>query len=109
MSTVNERINNMAIIMCGCYCDGKCSAHHNASCASIGGVDCLSKQKALALFRAGYVHISDCENILKQATSIDVLNKVKEKCSYTFTGNRIIAERDIDEIIKGIEDESNRY
>ena len=108
MPTVNERINEMARIMCGCYRDGKCSAHHNAGCASIGGVDCLSKQKALALFRAGYLHISDNQDMIKQI-KIDVLNQVKEKCSYTFTGKRIIAEPDIDKIIKEIEDESNKY
>lgn len=108
MPLVKERINEMARIMCGCYRDGKCSAHHNAGCASIGGVDCLSKQKALALFRAGYLHISDFEDKIKQA-KIDVLNQVKAKCSYTFTGKRLIAESDLDEIIKGIEDESNKY
>ena len=67
MPMIKERINEMARTMCGCYCDGKCSAHHNASCASIGSEDCLSKEKSMALFRAGYIHISDCENIIKQA------------------------------------------
>lgn len=41
---------------------------------------------------------------VKQA-KIDVLNKVKEKCSYTFTEKRIIAEPDIDELIKEVQNE----
>lgn len=46
----------------------------------------------------------DGSNYIKQA-KIDVLNQVKEKCSYTFTGKRLIAEPDIDEIIKEVEAE----
>lgn len=107
MPTVKERINEMARIMCG-HQNNKCPMHHDADCSHIGAVDCLYKQYAVALFRAGYVHISDNEDIIKQA-KIDVLNQVKEKCTYTFTGKRIIAESDIDKIIKGIEDESNKY
>lgn len=79
MPKVKERINEMARTMCDCYHDGKCSAHHNAGCALIGSVDCISKQKALSLLHAGYIHISDSKNIVKQA-KIDVLNKAKERC-----------------------------
>lgn len=105
MLTVNERINEMARTMCGCYHDGKCSAHHNAGCASIGSVDCISKQKALSLFRAGYIHISESKNIVKQA-KIDILNEVKEKCAYSFFfGQKFITERVIDELIKEAQNE----
>lgn len=79
MPKVKERINEMARTMCDCYHDGKCSAHHNAGCALIGSVDCISKQKALSLFRAGYIHISDSKNIVKQA-QIDTINTIIKYC-----------------------------
>lgn len=79
-------------------------------------------QIAEELIKAGYGDVSEykaeierlthiieyCENEelvkskVKQA-QINVLNKIKEKCSYTFTGKKLIAESDIDELIKEIE------
>ena len=44
------------------------------------------------------------EQRIKQA-KIDVLNKVKERCSVTFVGNRIISAVDIDKIIEEVENE----
>lgn len=44
------------------------------------------------------------EQIIKQA-KIDILNKVKERCSVTFVGNRIISAVDIDKIIEEVENE----
>ena len=44
------------------------------------------------------------EQRIKQA-QIDILNKVKERCSVTFVGNRIISAVDIDKIIEEIENE----
>lgn len=42
------------------------------------------------------------DTIVKQA-KIDILNKVKERCSVTFVGNRIISAVDIDKIIEEVE------
>ncbi len=115
MPKVKERINEMARTMCDCYHDGKCSAHHNAGCALIGSVDCISKQKALSLFRAGYIHISDSKNIVKQA-QIDVLNKLRSRISdrdsliqsYIADGCLTIEDMytEIDELIAGVENEN---
>ena len=44
------------------------------------------------------------EQRIKQA-KIDILNKVKERCSVTFVGNRIISAVDIDKIIEEVENE----
>lgn len=45
------------------------------------------------------------EQRIKQA-KIDILNKVKERCSVTFVGNRIISAVDIDKIIEEVENET---
>lgn len=116
MPKVKERINEMARTMCDCYHDGKCSAHHNAGCASIGSVDCISKQKALSLFRAGYIHISDSKNIVKQA-KIDVLKELRERIEiatdtyFNVDGGYCLAEcvmNDIDTLIEEVENENAR-
>lgn len=93
MPAVKERINEMARIMCG-HQNNKCPMHHDADCSHIGPVDCLYKQYATALFRAGYVHISDNEDIIAQAkkqAKIDVLNTARERCD-------LVAEELEDEI-----------
>lgn len=103
MPKVNERINEMARIMCKHH-DGKCAIRHDVPCAQITGQDCSYKEKALALFSAGYVHISDCENIVKQA-KIDVLNKMKAKKYYVYGHGYLlhITESDIDELIQEVQ------
>lgn len=82
MPAVKERINEMARIMCG-HQNNRCPMHHDAGCSHIGAVDCLYKQYAVALFRAGYVCISDDEEMIakvKKQAQIDIINTIVKYC-----------------------------
>lgn len=109
MPKVKERINEMARTMCG-HQNNKCPMHHDADCSHIGPVDCLYKQYATALFRAGYVHISDEENIIaqvKKQAQIDVLNKLKRRAWQGYQiGMYIVSTQEIDELIKEVGNEN---
>lgn len=108
MPKVSERINKMAQIMCDCCDDnGKCWDNH--LCTNINIQDCRYKENAEQLIKAGYVHISDCENTIKQA-QIDVLNKLTKKTHNYYSSidsycisQHVVLVRDIDELIKEVE------
>lgn len=57
---------------------------------------------ATALVRAGYGNVKQ----VKKQAKIDVLNKLKDRAiGYTFLGEKLATEADIDELIKEIEND----
>lgn len=85
MPEVKKHINDMARIMCG-HQNNKCPMHHDASCSHIGAEDCSYKDYAASLIRSGYIHISDCEDIVRNLKSIiqnkdDEINRLKTTIS----------------------------
>lgn len=107
MPKVSKRINKMAQIMCDCCDDnGKCWDNH--LCTNINIQDCRYKENAEQLIKAGYIHISDSKNIVKQA-KIDILNELKDKMfEREYMGvkykERIFYESEIDDMIAEVQD-----
>lgn len=126
MKTKQEQIEKMARTMCGyCSTDGKCAVSKNGRepdiCANVDTEHCLYKEYAERLIENGCygdvteykAEIEKLKAKIKQA-QIDILNEVKKcsQCDNFFPdGNwhRYVLVSDIDKLIKGIEDESNKY
>lgn len=109
MPEVKKRINDMARIMCG-HQNNKCPMHHDASCSHIGAVDCMYKQYAVLLSCKGYVHISDCEDVVNQIkvkSQVDILNRLKVDAVKLSPLETYHICNLVDDILKEINNEQN--
>lgn len=112
--TKQEQIEDMAHIMCEYYNRGFCAnGDMTEICEDMP--DCCYKNYAEAVYDAGYRKVLfDIDNgygNIKQA-KIDVLNKLKKRArtSYVlddFILGSVVFSKDIDELIKEIENEQN--
>lgn len=108
MKTKQEQIDKIQEIINDCYV---VDSYIAAEGSEGGYID--AEEAAKAIVEAGYGKVSEYEAEIERLKAevkqaqIDVLKKLKERAiGYTFLGEKLATETDIDELIKEVQNEN---